>query len=74
MNAMHVPKPDMRWDHFGQGIENIRQNLRWDTCDLDFQHLFDNHHPEFISSPQGQIPGSPPAETRRSVYVIKWTF
>ena len=39
------------------------------------KNLFDNHHPEFISSPQGQILGSPVVEIRRSVYgMVKWNF
>ncbi len=39
------------------------------------QNLFDNHHPEFISSPQGPLLRTPVAEIRRSVYgMIKWNF
>ncbi len=39
------------------------------------QNLFDNHHPEFSSSPQGPLFRNPVAEIRRSAYgKIKWTF
>ena len=39
------------------------------------QNLLDNHHPEFSSSPQGQVLRNPLAEIRRSVYGrVKWTF
>jgi iron complex outermembrane receptor protein len=39
------------------------------------QNLLDNHHPEFSSSPQGQVLMNPVAEIRRSVYgMVKWNF
>ena len=39
------------------------------------QNLLDNHHPEFSSSPQGQLFRNPLAEIRRSVYGrVKWHF
>ena len=39
------------------------------------QNLFDNHHPEFISSPQGPLLRTPAAEINRSFYgMVKWNF
>ena len=39
------------------------------------QNLLENHHPEFSSSPQGQLLRNPLAEIGRSVYGrVKWDF
>lgn len=51
------------------------QPLRTLELSVVGQNLLDNHHPEFSSSPQGQVLRNPLAEIRRSVYGrVKWDF
>lgn len=75
-NPGHLPEfPDAIDSYVAMDARLAWQPLEKLELSVVGQNLFDSHHPEFSSSPQGQILRNPLAEIRRSVYGrVKWNF